>query len=67
MLWSIPLKNGPGVFLSDNASGPLRSWAEIFPENRRDHLPCLSVKPGLSSLRHEGPERSGWWKKQNPC
>src|SRR2546425_749474 len=67
MLWTIPPNNGPGVFLQDNASGPLRSWAEIFPANRRDRLPCLSAKPGLMSARHESPERGGWLKKQNPC
>jgi len=67
MLWKIPLKNGPGVFLQNNASGPLRSWAEIFPENRHDPLRCLSVKPGFSSATLQGPERNGWLKKQNPC
>ena len=67
MLWSIPLKNGPGVFLRNNASGPLRSWAEIFPENRRDLLRCVSLKPSLSSATHEGSEGGGWLKKQNPC
>jgi len=66
MLWSIPLKNGPGVFLRNNASGPLRSWAEIFPENRHDPLRCLSVKPGFSSATLQGPERNEGWKKQNP-
>ncbi len=67
MLWSIPLKNGPGVFLPDNASGLLRSWAEIFPQNRRDPLPCLSVNSPFSSATLQGPELNQWWKKQNPC
>ena len=66
MLWSIPLKNEPGVFLQNNASGPLRSWAEIFPENRRDRLQCLSVKPGFSSATHDAPERNRQSSKQNP-
>ncbi len=67
MLWKIPLKNGPGVFLQNNASGPLRSWAQISPSNRPDPLRCLSDKARLSSATLQGPERNEWWKKQNPC
>jgi hypothetical protein len=66
MLWTIPFKNTPGVFLPENASGPLRSWAEIFPQNRRDPFRCVSVKLQVSSTPHQGPERGEGWKKQNP-
>jgi hypothetical protein len=66
MLWTIRLKNTPGVFLPNNASDPLHSRAEIFPQNRPDHFRCIYVKPQLSSAPHEDHERGEWWNKQNP-
>ena len=66
MLWSIPLKNRPGVFLQNNASGPLRSWSEIFPENRRDHPHACPLNPGSALSRTRVPSAASGGKNKTP-
>ncbi len=66
MLWTIPQNNGPGVFLQDNASGPLRSWAEISPQtvaiasnasplNQGSGLPRTPVLSAAAGGRNKSP------------